>query len=116
VSIDVQNTATHEEGHSIGLAHSLDPLATMYATAPAGETSKRILSDDDIAAVCTIYPKGAQTATCLGDPIALAVNGESDNVGCGCTTAGSASPSIEGGFAAIALWSLYRSRTRRRAL
>lgn len=116
VNIDVQNTATHEEGHTIGLAHSMIAEATMYATAPEGETSKRVLAADDIDAICSIYPKGAATATCLGDPIEFTVTGESDNKGCGCTSSGSASPTLEGGLAAIAIWTVFRSQARRRAL
>jgi len=83
VRMDVQNTVTHEAGHSIGLDHTTDSTATMWATAPEGETSKRQLHADDIQAVCDIYPKGAQTVTCLSDPITLTPTGTS-NGGCGC--------------------------------
>lgn len=54
--VDVQNTLTHEVGHFIGLDHSKKPEATMFATAPIGETSKRTLDADDINAVCATYP------------------------------------------------------------
>jgi uncharacterized protein (TIGR03382 family) len=83
VRMDIQNTVTHEAGHSIGLDHTDVAAATMYATAPEGETSKRTLAPDDIQAVCDIYPKGAQTVTCLNDPITLTPTGMS-NGGCGC--------------------------------
>ncbi len=116
VNIDVQNTATHEEGHTIGLGHSLESTATMYATAPMGETSKRHLAQDDLDAICTIYPKGAQTLTCLGGPIELTASGESDHAGCGCTSSGSAAPSLEGSLLAIALFSLFRARRVRAAI
>src|SRR5262249_13561011 len=33
---DIQNTVTHEFGHSLGLAHSPDPRSTMYAGAELG--------------------------------------------------------------------------------
>jgi len=104
VSIDVQNTVTHEAGHSLGLAHSADPTATMAATAPAGETAKRVLHADDLAGICAIYPRGAQTSTSLGGSIRLEPAG-----GCGCSS--------EGGLAS-AVWSLAlvvlaRLRTRR---
>jgi uncharacterized protein (TIGR03382 family) len=76
VRIDVQNTVTHEAGHTLGLDHSQDPDATMYPNAPPGETSKRDLASDDIQGICTIYPKGASTVTCLApDP----------GGGCGCS-------------------------------
>jgi hypothetical protein len=64
VAIDVQNTATHEWGHFVGLAHTMVPNSTMNATAPPGETSKRTLGPDDIAGLCTIYPKGQETSNC----------------------------------------------------
>src|SRR5205085_10533449 len=83
VRIDVQNTITHEAGHTIGLDHTPDPNATMYATAPEGETSKRVLGTDDIQAICDIYPRGAQTVTCTSDPIKLTLSGSSN--GCGCS-------------------------------
>jgi MYXO-CTERM domain-containing protein len=59
VQFDIQNTMTHEAGHTLGLDHTPDPNATMFATSPSGETSKRILGQDDINGICAIYPKGA---------------------------------------------------------
>jgi len=82
VSIDVQNTVTHEAGHTLGLAHSGDPTATMAASAPPGETSKRVLGTDDLNGICAIYPRGAQTATSLGDPIDIVPAAS----GCGCSS------------------------------
>src|SRR5581483_590885 len=43
VRTDVQNTVTHEAGHSLGLDHSPDhPEAAMYPTGPPGEVTKRV--------------------------------------------------------------------------
>jgi MYXO-CTERM domain-containing protein len=104
VSIDVQNTVTHEAGHTLGLAHSTDPIATMAASAPAGEIAKRTLEADDLAGICAIYPRGAQTATSIGDPIRLEPAGS----GCGCSSG-------SGRFAS-ALWPLVLvALARRRA-
>jgi len=64
VDTDVRNTLVHEIGHLIGLDHSTVPAATMYASAPPGETQKRSLHEDDIAALCDIYPAGEPTWTC----------------------------------------------------
>ncbi|MFN2549810.1 MAG: myxosortase-dependent metalloprotease, MXAN_2677/MXAN_2678 family [Myxococcales bacterium] len=86
VRIDIQNTITHEAGHTLGLDHTADPNATMYATAPEGETSKRVLGSDDIQGICDVYPRGARTVTCNSDPITLTESGTS-NGGCGCSHA-----------------------------
>jgi uncharacterized protein (TIGR03382 family) len=81
VRMDVQNTVTHEAGHTLGLDHPPDqPEATMYASAPSGETSKRTLFTDDIAGICAIYPRGAPTVTCITDSNPLTSTG-----GCGCS-------------------------------
>ncbi len=56
-AFDIQATITHEMGHILGLGHSKDPNACMYATANTGETNKRNLNSDDIKGICNIYPK-----------------------------------------------------------
>jgi hypothetical protein len=87
---ELQNTLTHELGHLHGLEHpcrvSGDPQrvdnlgqpvplcgatqdprileSTMYNFQDAGETKKESLSDDDIAAICTIYPISQDPQTC----------------------------------------------------
>jgi len=109
VRIDVQNTITHEAGHTIGLDHTPDPNATMYATAPEGETSKRVLGTDDIQAICDIYPRGAATVTGNGQ-IELTPGGSS-NGGCGCTHAQTGPGAA---LAAVALFLQMRRRSRRK--
>ncbi len=59
-TVDIQNTATHEAGHALGLDHTPVKEATMFASAPDGETSKRSLHQDDIDGLCAIYPKNSQ--------------------------------------------------------
>jgi MYXO-CTERM domain-containing protein len=58
------NTAVHEIGHLVGLDHSLEPGATMEATAALGEIQKRDLSEDDLAGLCDMYPAGEGPVTC----------------------------------------------------
>jgi hypothetical protein len=53
---DLESIVTHEMGHFLGLAHSADPSATMWAFHTLGSTSMRELTDDDVAGLCSIYP------------------------------------------------------------
>lgn len=57
---DLQGVATHEYGHALGLGHSTDPAATMYAVVPQGGLSWRTIESDDVAGVQAIY--GAKSA------------------------------------------------------
>jgi hypothetical protein len=54
-SANLAEVACHELGHSIGLGHSSDSNATMWATAH-GRNRDAVLGDDDIAGVLAIYP------------------------------------------------------------
>jgi hypothetical protein len=58
---DLENTATHEVGHLLGFAHVIDPTATMHGQSDPGDVAKRDLSEDDVSAVCEVYPVGART-------------------------------------------------------
>jgi hypothetical protein len=82
LQVDLQNVLTHEAGHFLGLAHSDDPIATMYGDADEGETIKRSLEVDDVGGMCEIYgllekpvcepkdfaPRRGFTATCSQPP------------------------------------------------
>ena len=56
--VDVRNTVTHEAGHVLGLAHSIEAESTMDADADLAETLKRTLHPDDIEGLCAAYPPG----------------------------------------------------------
>ncbi len=101
VSVDLMNTVTHEAGHVIGLDHEPNAAATMYASAPIGEISKRYLWTGDIEGVCLIYPVGGPTWT------SVTTQGYPHKVS-GCGTAGGV-----GGLAALLLAGLALLRRRR---
>lgn len=60
-SRDVQNIVTHEVGHLLGLAHSKNAEATMFAMTEDAELKKRTLEQDDLDGICAIYPYGSWT-------------------------------------------------------
>jgi len=72
--VDIQNIATHEVGHLLGIDHSSESLfeseeslveATMYFASETGETSRRDLSSDDILAVQSLYSASIPNAPTL---------------------------------------------------
>ncbi|HEX4445202.1 MAG TPA: matrixin family metalloprotease [Polyangiaceae bacterium] len=59
---DFQSIIQHETGHFLGLAHSGDTTATMFAHYEQGSTSMRDLASDDKSAICSTYLPGGQRA------------------------------------------------------
>lgn len=87
VSTDIQNTATHEIGHFLGLDHTTYPPpgagilwhSTMFASAPPGDLEKRTVDPGSTKFVCDAYPAGKRAQDCItGTTSALATAG-----GCG---------------------------------
>jgi len=134
---DLQNALTHEMGHLIGLDHdcytpnsdkfrqtdntgtpapfciSADPVvveSTMFTKAEFGDLSKRTLAQDDINAVCGIYPV-AQDPNYCPPPGTIPTN---DSGGCGChlDPAGRAAPAWL--VAGLLLTIIAATRARRR--
>ncbi len=56
---DLRTVVLHELGHVLGLAHSEQRTAVMYFEAGQGER-RRVLTADDVAGLCTIYPPWRQ--------------------------------------------------------
>jgi hypothetical protein len=77
VEQDLGSILTHEVGHFIGIAHSIEDGSVMAESYNAGDI-KRKLAPDDVEAICAIYPpdngvgcndepRGGFSDTCGGD-------------------------------------------------
>jgi hypothetical protein len=67
VVYDLQSIVTHEVGHFIGLDHSPDLDATMFAGYEEGSINPRSLELDDVAGACAAYPPD-RVASCDPEP------------------------------------------------
>ena len=81
VATDVENTMTHELGHALGLDHTRFPGSTMNATAPGGETSKRVLDEGSRQFICDTYPPGRPPQDCVVQPVPTP-NALGESAGC----------------------------------
>ncbi len=63
---DFQSIVTHETGHFLGMAHSTDDHATMFAHYDPGQTTLRHLTFDDLDGICDIYPPNGTRNTGIG--------------------------------------------------
>jgi hypothetical protein len=112
----VEDVATHELGHALGLQHSAVPTATMVSGYPACSVEKRSLDPDDIAAVQSLYP-GTVTGSDTGgggstQPVNTAptmkilspANGASYGNGVNVSFSGSSSDTQDGNIASWVVW------------
>ncbi|NOK02651.1 MULTISPECIES: myxosortase-dependent metalloprotease, MXAN_2677/MXAN_2678 family [unclassified Myxococcus] len=105
VATDVQNTATHEVGHLIGLDHTRATGSTMNPSAPPGEVSKRVVDSGSRGFVCDAYPQGQASQSCLHPVTSIDLGPKAG----GCSVAGPG-----GALSLVAVWSLWLARRRRR--
>jgi MYXO-CTERM domain-containing protein len=85
-AFDLRNTLVHEMGHFIGFDHTPIQDATMFASADTCEVAKRDLASDDRMGVCTVYPKGGETRTCIPPPTYDVDKTPGSSGGCSCAT------------------------------
>jgi hypothetical protein len=84
VTYDFASIATHEAGHVLGLSHSPELSATMYAAYDAGSVTTRQLHLDDVHGICAAIPPNRDVPEAC-DP--LPINGfspECHDTGGGC--------------------------------
>ncbi|MEZ4267237.1 MAG: matrixin family metalloprotease [Myxococcota bacterium] len=113
LGVDLLSAITHEAGHFLGMGHSDDVEATMYADYGLRGDDKiaaRTLAQDDIDGVCALYedapirPVGGEE-TEVPPPVIAADDA-------GCAGAGGAGDGLLGWLGGLALLTLARRRIR----
>jgi hypothetical protein len=61
-------TIAHESGHFFGLAHTDVASALMFFQSSAGNPVAPVLTADDVAAICDVYPPSETPLVCDADP------------------------------------------------
>jgi MYXO-CTERM domain-containing protein len=104
---DLQSVVTHEIGHMIGLDHTPEVSATMFAGYEPGTIEIRTLDVDDVDALCTVYPPG-RAGKCdptprngLGDACGGEATGEDEGDAGGCSVGHGEAPGIEAALLAL---------------
>jgi MYXO-CTERM domain-containing protein len=113
--VDLRAVITHEVGHFLGLSHSSEPGATMWAHYVGGETQQRTLHPDDIEGICDIYPPGRAVDPNHCEPrhgFSGECQTEKQQSGCALATPAGQNGAIGAAFAWLALFGLLRRRRR----
>ncbi|MDX2012578.1 MAG: myxosortase-dependent metalloprotease, MXAN_2677/MXAN_2678 family [Myxococcaceae bacterium] len=87
VANDIQNTATHEVGHFLGLGHTSATNSTMNETSPMGERRKRSVDTGTRSFLCAAYSPDFGPDDCVTPPVAEAL-GPAATAGCASLPAG----------------------------
>jgi hypothetical protein len=102
----IEDVATHELGHSLGLGHSKLVDATMYSSYTLCSTSMRTPAADDLKGLQLLYPGtgGSVTNTAPSVTIASPANGATVTAGASTSFSGSASDSQQGNLTSQLVW------------
>lgn len=108
---DIQNTATHEIGHLVGLDHVSGNTSTMAPTAVLADLSKRVIDPGTGAGFCGTYPKGKPPVPCdeLAQLKSKIIARNTGTLGVSCAAA----PVEPLFFAGVAIWARRRRRAAR---
>jgi len=103
----IEDVATHELGHALGLNHSAVDTATMVSGYPACSQFKRSLDPDDIAGIQSLYGSGSPAPVTNSAPsVTIASPASSTSFASGATInfSGSASDQQDGSLSAVISW------------
>lgn len=84
VATDIQNTATHEIGHFLGLGHTTAPRSTMNVSSSMGERSKRNIDEGTRSFLCAAYAPETGPDDCVTHVVPESL-GTAANKGCSTT-------------------------------
>jgi len=102
----LEDIATHELGHALGLNHSASTDATMYPSYGYCSQALRTLASDDIAALQSLYGTSGGSASNTAPVVTITspANGATYSVGAAVTLAASASDAQDGDVSANVQW------------
>jgi hypothetical protein len=104
----IEDIASHEFGHALGLSHSSVASATMYPVAATCTTSWRTLDTDDLAGVEYLYPSSGSTTTTTNTAPSVSITSPANSAsflqGVAIPFAGSATDKEDGTISSGLVW------------
>ena len=103
-AVYLEDVATHELGHALGLNHSSSSDATMYPSYSYCSQAMRTLASDDVAGVKALYPAAAPSNTPPVVVITSPANGATFTQGTTISLAGTATDTQDGNISSRIQW------------